>query len=104
MHKIEAAKAERQRGEMVCRVETAGGAWVEISEADFERVVKCNGGYIQVTVHPDVTDCALPRNAIVRFCQDSPEGLEKRIAKAKTQIAALTEKLTALQKMLSEVA
>lgn len=88
----------------MCRVQTAEGAWVQISEADFERVVKWRGGYIHATVHPDGTACALAQNAIVRFCRDVPEELEARIATAKTEIAALTEKLTALQKMLSEVA
>lgn len=105
MSEIKQVMAHENRHGMVCNLQTEDGYWYRISAEDFERLRKTDGrGCLQITVLPGHSNMQAPQLNIRCLQREQLQTLEARIAKAKTEIAALTEKLTALQKMLSEVA
>lgn len=87
----------------IYRIQTGDGCWYRISEEDYHRLNQAKGiGCVQITVLPGREYISSDELNIQRLQIDDPEALEARIAKAKAEIAALTEKLTAAQKLLTD--
>ena len=85
----------------VYRVQTGDGCWYRISEEDYHRLNQAKGiGCVQLTILPGHEYITSDDLNIQRYSLDDPEALEARVAKAKAEIAALAEKLAAIQVML----
>lgn len=85
----------------VYRIQTGDGCWYRIREDDYHRLVQTRGvGCVQLTILPGRMYAADDLN-IQRSQTDEPEVLEARIAKAKAEIATLTERLAKVQTLLT---
>ena len=86
----------------IYRIQTSDGCWYRISEEDYHRLNQAKGiGCVQLTVLPGREHYFDELN-MQRLQIDNPEVLEARVAKAKVEIAILTERLTAAQKLLTD--
>ena len=85
----------------IYRIQTGDGCWYRISKEDYHRLIKAKGiGCVQLTILPGHAYSTSNDLNIQRYSLDDPETLEARVAKAKAEIAALAEKLAAIQVML----
>lgn len=85
----------------IYRIQTGDGCWYRISEYDYRRLNQAKGiGCVHLTILPGHAYSTSNDLNIQRYSLDDPEALEARVAKAKAEIAALAEKLAAIQVML----
>jgi hypothetical protein len=86
----------------IYRIQTGDGCWYRISEEDYRRLNQAKGiGCVQLTVLPG-REHHFDELNMQRLQIDDPEALEARVAKAKAEIAALTEKLATAHKLLTD--
>lgn len=87
----------------IYRVQTGDGCWYRISEEDYHRLNQAKGiGCVQLTILPGHEYITSDDLNIQRLQIDDPEALEARVARAKADIATLTEKLATAHKLLTD--
>lgn len=102
MSAITEAQGINNGREWVYRVRTGDGVWYGISELEYLAIAGAGGGCISVQIHPGQRNLADNAFNIEVYKKETPEALADRIHAARAELAALTERVGLLQKMLTE--